>query len=133
MKTLTIKRIAFTKTGTFGVILDDNIPFALTGELPWLDNKKGVSCIPLGTYNCRLVSTLIHGRVFQVIGVKGRSSILFHTGNIPIADSKGCILIGEEFGIMNGVPAVLSSRRGYAEFLERLLGETEFKLIIFNC
>ncbi len=133
MKPLTIKRIAFTETGTFGVILDGFIPFALTGELPWLDYKKGVSCIPLGTYTCKLVSTPIHGKVFQVLNVKGRDSILFHTGNIPLADSKGCILIGEEFGIMNGVPAVLSSKRGYAEFLNRLAGAAEFKLIIFNC
>ena len=131
MITLTLKRIAHTRDGTFGVLLDSN-PFALTCEREWLDNKSDVSCIPTGEYICRRVNSLRFGNTFEVMFVKGRTNILFHSGNTE-DDSKGCILVGEEFGEVNGKTAVLSSKKGFAEFLERLKDVDEFILIIRNC
>ena len=131
MITLTLKRIAHTRDGTFGVLLDSN-PFALTCEREWFDNKSDVSCIPTGEYICRRVNSLRFGNTFEVMFVKGRTNILVHSGNTE-DDSKGCILVGEEFGEMNGKAAVLSSKKGFAEFLERLKDVDEFNLIIRNC
>lgn len=138
MRTLLLKRISYTEGGTFGVLLDvykmasEYIPFALTCEREWLDNRPDVSCIPTGEYICKRVNSPRFGNTFEVMYVNGRTSILFHSGNTE-DDSKGCILVGEEFGVVNGKMAVLSSKRGFAEFLERVKAVDEFMLVIRGC
>jgi len=130
---LTIKRIASVEAGTFGVFLNKyGVPFALTAERPWLDNAVSVSCIPVGTYNCKRVQSPKFGDTFEVEGVEGRTHILFHKGNIPMNDSHGCILIGETFDYLNGRPAVLSSKKGYTEFKSLLSGQVSFVLEIVS-
>ncbi len=52
MKTLTLTRVAEGSSGTFGVLIDEGIPFALTLEPPWKNNEKNISCIPMGEYEC---------------------------------------------------------------------------------
>lgn len=78
-KTITLKRI--TADGTFGVLLDGAVPFALTLEREWLDNRLEVSCIPDGGYSCRRVNSPRFGGTFEVTGVPGWTYILFHSGN----------------------------------------------------
>jgi len=124
--------------GAFGVLLyggrgpgESSVPFALTLERPWLDNRKHLSCVPPGSYVCRRVESPKFGDTFEVTGVPGRSHILFHTGNV-MEDSEGCILVGEQFEALGGRPAVLSSRKGFREFLERLEGVEAFTLHIIN-
>ncbi len=129
MKKLTIKRVSFIPDGTFGVLLDEDIPFALTCEKEWLHNQPEISCIPIGTYYCKRVVSPKFGDTFEVANVSGRSAILFHSGNTE-DDSLGCILVGEQFGELNGKTAVLSSKAEFAEFLKRLEGEDEFILTI---
>jgi hypothetical protein len=126
---ITLKRIALTDNGTFGVLLDGESPFALTAERPWSANKRGISCIPRGWYTCRRVRSPRFGETFEVTEVPGRTHILFHKGNTP-ADTRGCILIGSFFGALNESVAVLSSTKAFNEFLERLKGKTEFILSI---
>lgn len=129
MKTLTLKRISLTPIATFGVLLEVTIPFTLTLERPWLNNKKGESCIPAGEYMCKRVNSPKFGNTFEVTAVPGRSHILFHKGNLA-DDSHGCILVGERFGMVGNAPGVLESQSGYSEFLYKLKGEDEFKLTI---
>jgi hypothetical protein len=124
-----IRRIAFTEFGTFGVILEGGIPFALTLERPWLDNKRNVSCIPAGHYTCKRFHSEKHPNTFEVQDVDNRTGILFHTGNL-MEHSAGCILIGETFDPYKGQPAILSSAKGFDEFMSKLEGEIEFELII---
>lgn len=126
-----IKRIAFTEHGTFGVIIDGGVPFALTLERPWLDNASDVSCIPAGKYTCKRFSSESHPDTFQVMDVPDRFGILFHTGNL-MQHSAGCILVGEMFEPYKGQPAILSSKKGFSEFMEKLQNQTEFELIIQN-
>ena len=60
---ITLKRIAHTDDGTFGVLLLEGSPFAVTLERPWLDNQRGKSCIPTGVYlamRCRTSATYGH-------------------------------------------------------------------------
>ena len=124
-----LKRIAETPDGTFGVLMQDGVPFALTCERPWLDNARNVSCIAGGAYQCIAVDSPKFGVTYEVTGVPGRSGILFHKGNTS-DDSHGCILIGEEFGEIGGRTAVISSAKGFAEFIARLKGVRTFKFEI---
>ena len=121
-----IKRIAYTEDGTFGVLLSDGVPFAVTLERQWLDNRRSVSCIPEGKYTvtrCNKSSDYgfrdspRFGDTFMVNEVPNRSKILFHKGNLD-EDSHGCILVGEEYGTLSGDAAVLSSKKGFNEFLK---------------
>ena len=129
MKTLTLKRISDTKYGTFGVLLNDNIPFVVTLENPWKDNQEDISCIPLGLYLCKRHISPRFGEVFRVTDVKDRTHILFHWGNLE-KDTHGCILIGESFDPLNNIPGILSSKKGFREFMSRLEGQDDFWLDI---
>ena len=126
-----IKRIAENEYGTFGVLLDGDLPFALTLERRWFGNEQHVSCIPIGTYVCRRVDSPHFGDTFEVTGVPGRSEILFHKGNLD-DDSHGCIIIGEEFDPVLGSYGVKSSRNGFNEFMQRQRGTETFHLKIVN-
>jgi len=128
-RALTLKRIAANADGTFGVLIDGDTPFAVTLEREWQANQAEVSCIPIGVYLCKRVASPRFGDTFEVTGVPGRSHILFHGGNTE-DDSKGCILVAEQFGSINGKTAVQVSREGFAEFLARLKGVNEFRIEI---
>src|SRR3990167_6421963 len=98
MKILTIKRWKpDTPEGTFGMLADEsNVPFCLTLERSWRDNRKGESCIPPGEYRCiRSVYNKGGYATFEVI-CPPREQVKFHIGNID-DDSHGCILLGEQF------------------------------------
>lgn len=110
-------RVSKCLTATYGVLIQGDIPFAVTLERPWLDNQPEVSCIPAGQYDCRKVQSPKFGETFEVMNVPGRSAILFHKGNIA-DQSRGCILIGEAFNPVLGKPGVTLSGQGFAEFLE---------------
>mgnify|MGYP001603980654 CR=1 FL=1 len=127
---IVIKRVSYLPEGTFGVIMQDGVPFALTGELPWMNNLPQKSCIPTGKYICRRVNSPKFGETFEITGVPGRSNILFHKGNVPKKDSKGCVLIAEEFGQVGINVAVLSSGKGYLEFMDRMKDVGGFELEI---
>ena len=111
-------RVSYAKYGTFGVLLDRNIPFCVTLERPWLENRRNVSCIPSGTYTCERTLSPKFGETFKVLNVPGRSHILFHKGNLS-DDTHGCILVGEYFDALRGKPAILASGKAFAEFMER--------------
>lgn len=137
---MTLHRLVTGGDGTFGVLITNNTPFALTVERQWLDNMRGVSCIPEGEYTVmRCVASPEYGYknsprfgdTFNVIDVPNRSHILFHKGNID-DDSHGCIIVGEQFGKLDGDTAVLSSRQGFGEFMSILKGHNSFELTIKN-
>lgn len=93
-----IIRFSESRLGTHGVLLKGELPLCVTLELPWLENKRNISCIPEGVYYCEKGLKYV-----RVNGVNNRSGILIHSGN-TIADSSGCILVGQQFsalGIIN--------------------------------
>ena len=126
---LKLKRVADNEDATFGVLINGNIPFAVTLEPAWEDNKKGISCIPSGPYSCKRVKSPKFGDTFEILDVEGRTHILFHKGNSE-RNTQGCVLIAEEFGRLNGKAAVLASGRGFTEFMSILKEVDEFELII---
>ena len=129
MKALKLVRVAYNSNGTFGVLLDDKIPFALTCERVWLNNEKEKSCIPEGMYRCKRILSIKFGDTFEITQVPGRDHCLFHKGNLML-DSHGCILIGEQFEQINGTTGILASAKGFGEFMQRTAGLDEFMLSI---
>lgn len=140
MKIITIKRTHYLDDMVLSTIDDENIPFAQCVERPWKNNLPNISCIPEGEYRCIRVASPKFGDTFKILDVRGRENCLFHWGNLS-TDSEGCIIVGESFGTVwkEGVKkyGVISSRtvagQGFIEFLDRLHGLEEFKLVIKNC
>jgi len=133
-------RVGFLNDGTFGVFVWEGVPVFVTVERPWLDNKNGVSCIPVGKYSVLRCSSSPDygfqdsqkfGDTFQVFKVPGRSFILFHKGNI-MDDSRGCIIVGERFETLKGKVAVLSSGVAFKEFKGLTNGLNSFQLTVRN-
>ena len=108
--------------GTHGVLIDDGVPFALTLEPPWRNNRPFESCIPTGVYVCKFLVSPRFGPVYEISGVPDRSHILFHKGNFT-KNTSGCVLVGEQFeSVGNSDCAVISSGKGFGEFMKRLAG-----------
>ena len=118
MRVFLLVRVAFTKDGTFGVLLDQGIPFCVTLERPWLHNQQGMSCILGGEYTCKRVQSPKFGNTFEVMDVPRRTHILFHKGNL-MDDSHGCILLGEQYEPIGGKNAIQASGKAFNEFLLR--------------
>ena len=129
--TLDLVRVGQSERGTFGVLRLGSVPFAVTVEQPWLENMQDVSCIPAGRYRCARVNSPRFGDTFEVTGVPGRSHVLFHRGN-SIHDTRGCILVAEEFGGTFGAPVIASSDKGFREFLYITSSMTFFDLVIHD-
>lgn len=127
---LTIIRVSSLDEGTFGVMLLDGKPFAVTGERPWVDNEKSVSCIPPGMYLCKRYKSAKYPDTFEIMNVPNRTYVLFHKGNFPLKDSEGCILVAEKFEEVNGKVAILESGHGFKEFIEKLKDVCTFTLQI---
>lgn len=83
----------------------------VTLELPWRENRRGVSCIPCGVYDALYEDTrkVIGGvcRWYHLRDVPDRGGILIHPGNFAgdvregfASDVRGCILIGRDRGVL---------------------------------
>jgi|TARA_R110000823_G_scaffold40627_2_gene107551 hypothetical protein len=130
MKRFELKRISSSHKVTIGALIDLNtgLPVMVTLELPNRNNQRSISCIPKGIYLCNPYSSKKHKDVYQLMDVSDRSYILIHIGN-TVKDIEGCILVGSEFGELNGVPAVLESRKAFNR-LQSSVGEESFELVI---
>lgn len=134
---LTLTRNETSDEGTFGVI--EGLPNGIilhTGELPWRENKRKISCIPCGVYRVEQYSSEKYRDVFQVKDVPGRDAILIHVGNWcgdkskgMRSDVEGCILLGMKRGILNRQKSVISSGTAMKLF-RNLVGHDEFELTI---
>ena len=126
-----LKRVSYSNTETFGVLMEwrHAVPFAVTLEDPWLDNKKEVSCIPAGEYVCARVTSPRFGNTFEVTNVPGRTHILFHAGNTN-KDTRGCILLGTSYGYIGETPAILNSTAAMNRFMDSVTDLQVFDLEI---
>jgi len=95
---LLILRDTFSDESTIGELFVNGERFCDTLELPYRDNQRSVSCIPIGQYKVRMrypresaTREYLHLLVQEV---KDRSYILFHRGNTA-KDTRGCILVGQ--------------------------------------
>lgn len=125
--TLFLKRDPSTNDGTFGILQFPDGTSLMTLELPWKDNKTGISCIPAGTYKCKRRQTSNFGMAYEVYGVPQRSAILIHAGNSAgasdlgkKADSRGCILLGQGRGTRGSQKIITSSQAAMKVFYEKM-------------
>ncbi len=127
---VTIKRLFDTKVQTIGILqYKDFICYTL--ELTWKDNQKNVSCIPKGTYKCKLTySPKFKRKTYELLAVPNRSAIRIHSGNYH-TQIQGCILLGDTVKDINKDRQidVLNSVKTIAKF-EALMGGKEFDLEI---
>jgi hypothetical protein len=120
-------RVALRPEGVFGVLKHQGLPFAVTLEHSYEENKPK---IPTGLWRCKR-TWFQRGsyRTYEVMDVPGHSRLLFHRGNLE-ADTDGCILVAEQFGLLRGAPGVLSSSNGFAEFMSLVGVREEFWLLV---
>jgi hypothetical protein len=126
---LELVRVKERHDATLGVLCIDDYPRLVTLEKPWLGNQKDISCIPTGRYQLTRYYSSKFGETFLVERVPKRSHILFHKGNIP-ADTRGCILVGMEFGVTMGASMITESKDAFEWFLRYLSGTDEAELTI---
>jgi hypothetical protein len=102
-------------------------------ELPWLDNQRRISCIPLGTYKARKHKSHKFGRTLWLQDVPNRSEILIHSGNYH-TQILGCILIGKDLKDINkdGYLDVTRSRVAMKELMDSLHDVDGIMLEIVN-
>lgn len=93
----------FQTLGLFQVFKGTKLVFQSKSlELPWNQNKKRISCIPVGEYICnfreigKYANKSFHVRSINYDEVHGRSNILIHSGNYR-KDTLGCILLGQDY------------------------------------
>jgi hypothetical protein len=75
-------------------------------ELPWKMNETKVSCIPEGKYFIRKRYSKKFQWHLEVLNVKNRSLILFHSANNALRELNGCVapvtkLSGPGLGLMS--------------------------------
>lgn len=137
MDTVRLDRQQTSPMGTFGRLF---LPQAelFTGELPWRDNRPGVSCIPEGDYPCRWSVSGRYGHIYGVFDVPDRQYIRLHNGNFCgdrevglLSHVEGCILLGQAFGRIQGQQAILLSRPALSQF-HAILAEQPFTLEVRN-
>lgn len=127
-----------TFQGTFGVLHVPGHDLFLTGELPWIGNKRMVSCIPGNhEYKVRWTYSPKFKRMMYIVkNVPNRSGIRIHSANW-VGDAKyglksqvlGCITLGEKAGYLLGQKAVLASRHAVQRF-EKAMAKSPFTLCI---
>lgn len=127
---MTIKRIALSDS-TIGALEFDGFRCA-TLELPDLDNKAQVSCIPAGTYKCKKIVSPSKGNCISITNVPMRSNILIHVGNFT-SDVLGCIIVGDSIRDINndGIPDVTNSRHTFDKLMS--ITPDEFILKVSQC
>ena len=106
-------------------MLFEGEPFLVTLELPWRDNQHQISCIPEGDYVVKkVINRITHGGMalpisFELSDVPNRAGILIHPGN-TISDTRGCILVGLSFGMLDFHPAIIGSKVAYDELITKV-------------
>ncbi len=122
--TVRLKRISYWQDATLGELYFDGEKQLVTLEPPWRQNKPRISCIPTGVYPFRRCISARFGETFTLAMVPDRSLIRVHWGNVE-ADTDGCILVGQEFGMLGARNAVLHSRAAFQTFMTLMDGIEE--------
>jgi hypothetical protein len=129
MRVLEIIRLEETDQGTIGVLKVDKVVCCFTLEPSDQLNAKSISSIPAQQYTCKLHQSPKHGLTYMVENVPGRDWILFHAGNV-VAQTEGCILLGDRVGKLKGNRAVLNSGDTFKQFMETMNGAERIHLTI---
>ena len=142
MKRLVLARDESSDHGTLGMLFGAGGPPLHVIELPWRENRRDRSRIPAGAYDVAPHRSPRFGRALLVLGVPGRSHVLFHSGNLAgdvalglLTHTRGCLLPGLRRGALTAggrrQRAVLASRPAMRALLDRA-GDAPFRLDILD-
>ena len=81
----------YHKEGTNGTLFYKDLFLGFTIELPWLENKRNISCIPEATYEIKARFSPKFKQHLILKNVPKRSLILFHPANDALKELEGCI------------------------------------------
>jgi len=129
---LEVVRLEASPKGTFGVLKVNKEIFCMTLEPPDRENAPQIASIPAQQYLCKPHQSQRFGWTYQVMDVPGRSAILFHAGNV-VADTSGCLLLGQYKDKLAGDRAVLNSGATFRAFMARMAGSPILHLTISEC
>jgi len=89
-----------------------------TLELPWLDNKKNISCIHEGKFKYKTYNSPKHGKVLLILNVEGRTMIEIHAANYT-RQILGCIAVGDSIKWLDNdtIPDVVNSKATLSKLL----------------
>lgn len=121
-----IYRFEKTDKGTVSVNLintgDESFnQFGYNIELPFLDNRRSVSCILSGIYPFRKIVRPDGSEAIEIMNVLSRTHILAHSGNY-MKDTKGCILpnLSYSYTSVNKIPYGITSKPQLKQILKVL-------------
>jgi len=83
-----------------------------TLELPWLENRTNISCIPRASgYKGEKYKSHHNGDCIAIINVLDRTHIQIHSANFT-RQIKGCIAVGDSIKFLDGdtIPDVSNSK-----------------------
>lgn len=125
-----IERV-YLPTETLGSLYVDGQLICKTMELPWKDNRNGVSCIPEGSYPVTKEPPIpkddVMGRHerkywhFRLHDTGKRQGILIHLITF-VKDLRGCVGVGDKFADLNkdGVPDMVGSTKALQALIDLL-------------
>lgn len=127
MKTVTLRRTRMGDQGTFGVLEVDDLQLK-TGELPWRQNARFISCIPAGSYLCHMTHSPKFNRdTYELEGVPARDDCRIHVANLMgdtrlgyRAEVEGCIALGLSYGRFEGQDGVSASSAAVKQFEDHM-------------
>lgn len=120
---LRLFRESYTDEYTIGTLTVERELMFRTLELPWLGNKRTISCIPEGKYNWEIRYSARFGKHIHIKDVKDRTLILIHVGNTT-SEIAGCVIIGTKRGKIKNKEAVMNSRKAMITLLQKI-GDTK--------
>lgn len=100
---LIIERAYFSE-GTNGTLTINGNFICFIIELPWVDNKRKISCIPEGTFKVIPRWSKRFGHHLMLCDVPNRSLILLHPANHAAKELQGCLApVSHLTGIGRGI------------------------------
>jgi len=81
----------YYSNGTNREIICNGARICFAIELPWLNNKPQVSCVPEGRHELVKRYSPKFNNHLQLVNVPGRDYILIHPANDAVKELRGCI------------------------------------------
>jgi len=137
---LVMTRVHIDLNGAFSTVTDENGQQVMVCASHTYLQPDGVTFAPVvgqGTYTCvrgqhalLLDTGLYRFETFEITGLSDHTGVLFHFGNLPETQSEGCELVGNAFGSLSGLEAVLNSDVTFQRFMAMQAGVDEFQLTV---
>ncbi|HLW08264.1 MAG TPA: DUF5675 family protein [Marinilabiliaceae bacterium] len=116
------------KNGTNGILFHKRLFMCFCIELPWIVNKRNISCIPDGTYEMESFYSPKFGHHLRIKNVPERLGILMHPANDALKELRGCIAPVSQ---LTGIGKGLGSRQALEKVMLRVEGVLEPGEVLF--